>query len=1098
MRFFADLHIHSHYSRATSKQLTPDYLHKWAQMKGLTVIGTGDLTHPKWLEEIRSRLQPADNGLYKLKAEFARQMQREVPGPCRADVYFMLSGEISNIYKKDGRVRKIHNVVFLSTLEAVSRFQKALDRIGNIHSDGRPILGLDARDLLEILLESDPDAHLIPAHIWTPWFSLLGSKSGFDTVEACFGDLSSHIFAVETGLSSDPPMNWRLSMLDKYVLVSNSDAHSPEKLAREANIFDTEPGYFSIFDALQKRDNESFSGTIEFYPQEGKYHMDGHRKCQKMMRPPETIKNNGLCPVCGKPATLGVSYRVEELADRPQGFRPKYAKAFKSLVPLPEVLSEVKSVGPKSKAVQKIYHAMLGELGPELYILMDMSTRDIQSFAGSAVAEAIRRMRAGQVEPQPGYDGEFGIVRIFKPGEKKTILQQNSLFQLPDIPEKPKTYEQKRPPVRKVAEPRQPVKKRPVPLSGTADGLNAEQQLAVEHRGGPLIIQAGPGTGKTRTLTFRLANIIKNGDARPEAVLAVTFTNKAAGEMRDRLMAQLGKEVVDKMTIRTFHAFGLKFLRSQETFASRTKNFTVIDAGSDPTFQDAVRSRCGQKLTAAAIQRISRLKSDQIYFAEDIPKEVRENSPAGLPVLFRAYQDTLLENNSVDFDDLIGLTLQRLSKEPEVRRRLLQQYRTIAVDEFQDINRAQYQLFRLLAISARDVCVIGDPDQAIYGFRGASREFFFRFTRDFPHAKSLKLARNYRSAQNILSASIQVLKRTQAPEPENLWSNISPHVKVRLYQAPTDRAEAEYIVHRIEQLIGGTSYFSINSQRVDDRGLPSDYSFSDMAVLVRSKRLVPVLYEALSRSGMPYETLEASRLAEKKETQFLYHALRLVQDRKSKVSQHAVLKYFSDSETPVSAAGDIFSDTHSTLPPNNLLTKFLLLYKNDRTDRHIVDYIDLFSPFIKDHLDNGNHQWVQTFKELARPFSDNITQFLDTLLLHQDLDVMGDRIKIATLHAAKGLEFPVVFIPACEDTILPFQQPGLKSDIEEERRLLYVGMTRAQQQLYLTHAKTRFIHGKKQSQTPSRFLNPISNNLLMREKNDGRRRSKDNRQLSLF
>ncbi|RMF69265.1 MAG: DNA helicase UvrD, partial [Calditrichaeota bacterium] len=279
MKFVADIHLHSHFSRATSKSLNLESLYKWAQLKGVHVVGTGDIAHPGWLDEMKARLEPAEDGLFRLKPEVARAVEAEVPKACRNTVRFMLAGEISNIYKKADKVRKIHNVVCLPSFDAVERFQARLEQIGNIRSDGRPILGLDARDLLEIVLETDPQGHLIPAHIWTPWFSLLGSMSGFDSVEACFADLTPHIFALETGLSSDPPMNWRLSALDKYTLVSNSDAHSPQKLAREANVFETELSYGNIFAALQSGSKQAFLGTIEFFPEEGKYHYDGHRKC---------------------------------------------------------------------------------------------------------------------------------------------------------------------------------------------------------------------------------------------------------------------------------------------------------------------------------------------------------------------------------------------------------------------------------------------------------------------------------------------------------------------------------------------------------------------------------------------------------------------------------------------------------------------------------------------------------------------------------------------------------------------------------------------------------------------------------------------------
>ena len=339
MRLIADLHIHSHFSRATSPNLTFEHLTRWAQLKGIHVVGTGDVAHPGWLAEMREKLVPAEEGLFRLRDDLAAAVQREVPPACHAPVRFLLGGEISNIYKRGGQTRKVHNVVFAPSFEAVERLQARLERIGNIRSDGRPILGLDSRDLLEIVLDTDPACHLIPAHIWTPWFSLLGSKSGFDSVAECFADLTPHIFALETGLSSDPPMNWRVSGLDRYTLISNSDAHSPEKLGREATLFDCELAYGALFEALQYAGRlpspahgrggraslawgEGYLGTIEFFPEEGKYHFDGHRACGIVWDPPTTRAHNVICPVCGKPVTVGVMHRVEALADRPEGFRP--------------------------------------------------------------------------------------------------------------------------------------------------------------------------------------------------------------------------------------------------------------------------------------------------------------------------------------------------------------------------------------------------------------------------------------------------------------------------------------------------------------------------------------------------------------------------------------------------------------------------------------------------------------------------------------------------------------------------------------------------------------------------------------------------------
>lgn len=332
MKFIADLHIHSKYSRATAKNSDIENIYKAAQIKGIQLVGTGDFTHPDWFLEIQEKLEPADNGLFKLKKEIEDTIKDDIPGPCRDDVRFILVTEISNIYKKEGRTRKNHNLVFMPGIEEAAEFRRRLDKIGNINSDGRPILGLDARDLLEISLEVADKSFLVPAHIWTPWFSVLGSKSGFDSIEECFGDLSSHIFALETGLSSDPAMNWRVSSLDKYALISNSDAHSPMKLGREANLFDTDLDYYSVLNALKENNNKTFTGTIEFYPEEGKYHYDGHRKCNICFKPEETKKYNGVCPVCEKPLTIGVLNRVYELSDREEGYLLEDAPSYESLI----------------------------------------------------------------------------------------------------------------------------------------------------------------------------------------------------------------------------------------------------------------------------------------------------------------------------------------------------------------------------------------------------------------------------------------------------------------------------------------------------------------------------------------------------------------------------------------------------------------------------------------------------------------------------------------------------------------------------------------------------------------------------------------------
>src|SRR5262250_1157174 len=356
MEFHADLHVHSKYSRATSRDLDLEHLAWWAARKGIAVVGTGDCVHPAWLAEIKDKLKPAGNGLFSLKPEIEAEIWNTLAPSCRTAVRFMLSVEISTIYKKGERTRKIHHLIYVPDFDAADRMSARLARIGNIASDGRPILGLDSRDLLEITLESGPDAYLVPAHIWTPWFAALGSQSGFDSIADCYGDLAPNIFAVETGLSSDPPMNWRVSFLDRYRLTSNSDAHSPGKLGREATTFDCELDYFAIKQALET--GRGYVGTVEFFPDEGKYHLDGHRKCEVRLSPKETLANECRCPVCGGALTIGVEHRVEVLADRSEeeAAPPATAGTVTNLVPLPEILSEITRSGPSSKTVEQAYN----------------------------------------------------------------------------------------------------------------------------------------------------------------------------------------------------------------------------------------------------------------------------------------------------------------------------------------------------------------------------------------------------------------------------------------------------------------------------------------------------------------------------------------------------------------------------------------------------------------------------------------------------------------------------------------------------------------------------------------------------------------------
>jgi len=411
MEFIADFHIHSKYSRATSRDMDIQHITEWAKLKGITLMGTGDFTHHLWLEECKAVFEDLGNGLFKHK-----------------DVYFILTAEISSIYSKKGRTYRIHNIVFSPSFKTTDKINETLSRYGNLASDGRPILGMDAQEVARIVFDIDENCMIVPGHAWTPWFSVFGSMSGFDRIEDCFEDQTPKIFALETGLSSDPAMNWRLSALDRFTLISNSDSHSPSKIGREANIFDCEFNYKTIREVLKTKDKQGFLYTIEFFPEEGKYHYDGHRLCGVRLSPQETRSHKGKCPKCGRPVTVGVMNRVEQLADRPQGFVPQNSIPFKNLIPLDEIVAEAKGLGKTAAAVEKEYHNCIAKFGTEFEILLRASREDLLKNLPPRVAQGVLRVREGKVNIQAGYDGEYGKISIFGEEKKDTTEKQLNLF----------------------------------------------------------------------------------------------------------------------------------------------------------------------------------------------------------------------------------------------------------------------------------------------------------------------------------------------------------------------------------------------------------------------------------------------------------------------------------------------------------------------------------------------------------------------------------------------------------------------------------------------------------------------------------------------
>lgn len=973
MLYYTDLHIHSKYSRATSKSCNLEELAVWAKKKGLSLISTGDFTHPAWFNEIKEKLVPAGEGVYRLRPDIEKALSLgENP------VRFLLSVEISTIYKKGDKTRKVHHVVFCPSIETAHIFREKLDALGNIKSDGRPILGLDSRNLLETVLESGEGSFIIPAHIWTPWFSVLGSKSGFDSIEECYDDLSEHIFAVETGLSSDPQMNWHVSKLDKYRLVSNSDAHSPSKLAREATVFDHNPDYYSLMHALKT--GEGYVGTVEFFPEEGKYHEDGHRKCNICLSPEDTKKLNGICPVCGKPVTIGVSYRVNELSDRKEIITPpSTAGEVFSLVPLQEIVSEIMQVGPQSKSAVCEYERLVHRFGSELAILQDIPTDEI-SKASTLLGEGISRLRQGKVIKHAGYDGEYGVIKLFEDDElvKKNFVNLKLDIEIPqqEVNKLPET-----PMFSTSANSNKNIVKNVCAEKSLNYGLDEFQQKAVESAHNQLLIIAGPGSGKTTVLTQRIAHLISDKNIAPQNCLAITFTRKAAQEMRERL-AKISEEKAKLLNIHTFHSLCFSILKENYERAGLSQDFTVMSEQEKALHND----------------------------------------------------EKILEN-ALGFDDLIQLSVKLLTENEDILNLYRNRFQYNFVDEYQDIDENQYKLIRLLVPENGNIFVIGDPNQAIYGFRGGDAKFFNNFTEDYPSTQIINLKNNYRSTNCIVDASNQMI---------NSFNIISmydkPHEKITIHTAPSDKAEAEFVASTIENLIGGHSFFSLDSQRSE--GQESNYSFSDFAILYRTSSQLSLIIEAVKRTGMPFVNLSNDLLCEKKAIRSFLNNLK---DDKS-VSEQFEASYDKLAE---------------------------------ETDEYILNYLQNLAK-----IHNNKNEFIHEVSFLTEA---------DTL------DKRSDRITLMTLHSAKGLEFKCVFIVGLENDILPLYRAKEPQEIEEERRLLYVGMTRAKERLFLSHALKRKWLGTYKNLQISPFLEKIKDDLLKLSKFEKVYEEKDNsEQLSLF
>jgi DNA helicase-2/ATP-dependent DNA helicase PcrA len=1042
MKFIADLHIHSSFSRATSKSLNPENLGIWAQKKGITLIGTGDFTHPGWISVLKEKFDERGNGLYGLKPELENIIFKKVPENCRSRTKFILSGEISCIYKKGGKTRKLHHLILMPDFESVTRLNKELDRVGNILSDGRPILGLDSKALLEMVLEASDKAFFIPAHVWTPWFSLFGSKSGFDNIEECFEDLTPYIYALETGLSSDPPMNRLLSSLDNYLLVSNSDAHSPSKLGREANVFNTEMDYDHIIKSMKTK--KGFEGTIEFYPEEGKYHLDGHRKCGLRLHPDETRKHKGICPVCGKVLTVGVLHRVSELSDRR---KPSLSKEYYSLIPLVEILSEILGTGPNTKTVSIAYERLLNTLGPELKILLDIPLEDIAAIGGPLLSTAVSRMREGKVICREGYDGEYGTISLFHKSEKHELMGQRSLF---------KTVQSGTAPSRSfdnIAKPttNYPGKtgKKTSNSGNTRDPLNPDQKKAVQHEKGNLLIVAGPGTGKTMTLTHRIAHVIKEDNVRPDQVLALTFTNKAAREMKYRIIKLLPDNLNKGINISTFHGFCLETLRCEWEILNLPRNFILCSERDSSITADEVAVDEGKTLhLAGKLKRdLSRLKW------LDVTGNKIEEKDIDIYSLYKSYNSRLRERGMLDLSDLETELLRLFINFPDMGMKYSNRYLRIFIDEYQDTSPIQSAILNeLVKKGINEICAIGDPDQAIYGFRGADIGNFYRYKNDFPGTKEIVLSVNYRSTDNILKAASEVIGGEKP-----LKGTTGKGIPVQIAECASPAEEAEMVVEQIEKLLGGTSYFSLDSGRVASHEDGHDLGFSDISVLFRLNSQGDAFEESFSRAGIPYIRSGEMPLINKYPADVMWRFL----------------------QTAQYPGNDYFKKRYNDLVKEYGLNKGLgpEIFKGEEGPAELFEKIlsihdfDLSSPEIEYTVDR--------LRTMANNIMGDPGTLLDTLSLDRSIDhssLYGDRVTLMTVHAAKGLEWPAVFITGCEDRLFPLSIFG-EYDSEEEKRLFYVGMTRAKNQLFLSSARKRNINGRIIDTRPSPYLSFIPENV---------------------
>lgn len=1176
MHLIADLHTHSKYSRATSRDLDLEHLALWARRKGTHIVGTGDVTHPDWLQELQEKLIPAEEGLFQLRPELDQRLSKECPSSISSQlVRFLLAVEVCTIFKRGNTNHRLNHLVCLPGWSEASVLQQIFASEGNLSADGRPILGMDARDLLAQLLDISPRVHLIPTQIWSPHASLLGARSGFGSVVECFGDLASSLFALEMGSASDVRMNQRLSSLDHYTLLSHSNAHTPSRVGQEANWLNCALSYDEIFASIRSGAPESWLGTFGGYPEAGRYYYDGHRSCKVRLHPSETKAFDGRCPVCKKPLTTGVLNRIEALADRTEealATAPSRPPSIR-MVTLETVLSEIFEIGPKSRRIQRQYHALLEQFGSERDILMTLPEEELKRANIPLFTEAIKRVRAGQVEVTPGYDGEQGVIRIFQENESKAT--SFSLFPGADLNKKeddvqlmlfpaPKKY----PPPRQLFpgpeseheqlalfvadndEPRAPLQhneegsspshleaheeeelptqqlprtilKAPTNLMQSQQmpqlrlrpptqsnpvpkqllfALNTEQRMAVVHWGSPMLISAGPGTGKTRTLAHRIAYLVASTKVSPRHMVVLALTQHAARALEEQLYHLLKGPC--GITVATFHQFCLQLLEQE---ASREQDPTTVPTILGPmeqlTLLRELAEQRGLPLSHKELKEvhghISQAKQ-QLLLPDEcahllLEPESKDASLAPFLQqvhpeflgLYQDYQSQLRRLHSMDLDDLLVETVLRLQSDVDFRQKLQRSIHSLHVDEYQDLTELPFQLLRLLYTEQTDLCVSGDPDQAMLHTQRPDAWYFRQFLEDFstPRRKAIRcsLWRNYRSPERLLEAAYELISTQSDPRRIKLLAMVHHPQPITSYVCQTESAEAAFVAQTIQHWI--------------EEGLPSSYpperepfAPGQICILVRTPAQQKGLQDALTSAGISYQSALQGGLKGCPGAELFLACLRLaLPDQQSWPSWLYLIRRWpglgAEVEQVIREAHKQQSSIHQALrrlgethqASHQLMTTLddlgeLLIQPHDTPSRLQACYLRLCLQLDASLLPTP--QAMSLLETLAQHTSTPLALLQEWALeRHLMVPTQQDaQVTLLPFEAARGLAFPIVWIVGFEEGHFPLpDEPD-----EQTCRQLYVGMTRTQQQLFISRSQLRNTNDTPRQRQASRFWQRIA------------------------